>query len=87
MDRFQTVWCSREQAGVLMRNVWRTLQVRGSWVCVREPNVWISVTPGPEEYCQATIEILDQRPERFQEADEECRAIVENLFTDILNRQ
>ena len=67
----------------MTRNMWRVLLHNEQWVCIREPNVWISVIPGPEEHCEATIELLDQRPANFQDADEECRAAVANLFPDI----
>lgn len=83
MDRFQTRRCSREQAGVMTRNMWRVLLHNGQWLCIREPNVWISVIPGPEEHCEATVELLERRPENFQDADEECRSAVAALFPDI----
>ncbi|MBM3967827.1 MAG: hypothetical protein FJ308_22635 [Planctomycetes bacterium] len=83
MDRFQTRRCSREQAGILTRNTWRVLQQNGQWLCIREPNVWISVMPGPDEHCEATVELLDARPDRFQDADEECRSVVATLFPEI----
>lgn len=83
MDRFQTRRCTREQAGVMTRNMWRVLPHNGRWLCIREPNVWISVIPGPEEHCYATVELLKRRPEHSQDADEECRAAVTALFPDI----
>lgn len=83
MNRFQTRKCSREQAGVMTRNMWRMLHHNGQWLCIREPNVWISVIPGSEEHCVCTVEILELRPENFQEADKECQAAVMELFPDI----
>lgn len=83
MDRFQTRRCSREQAGVITRKMWRGLLHNGQWLCIREPNVWISVIPGPEEHCKATVELLDRRSENLQDADEECSAAVAALFPDI----
>ena len=72
MDRFITVDCSREQAGVLTRNCWRLAQLRTTWVCVREPNVWVSIIPGPIVHCHATIETLDTRPDGLELADDDC---------------
>jgi hypothetical protein len=83
MDRFQTRRCSREQAGVMTGNVGRVLLHNDQWLCIREPNVWISVVPGPEDHCEATVELLDRRPENFQDAAEECCAAVAALFPDI----
>lgn len=83
MDRFQTRKCSREQAGIMTRNMWRVLQHNNQWLCIREPNVWISVIPGPAENCEATVELLDNRPDHFQDADEECRSTVAVLFPEI----
>jgi hypothetical protein len=83
MDSFQTRSCSREQAGIMTRNMWRVVQQNGQWLCVREPNVWISVIPGPAEHCEAIVELLDNRPDHFQDADEECRDTVATLFPEI----
>lgn len=84
MDRFQTRNCTREQAGVMTRNISRVLQHNDRWLCIRQPNVSISVIPGPEEHCEATVELLERRPDNFQDADEECRSAVVALFSDIL---
>ncbi len=83
MERFLTAQCSREDVGVLMRNVWRILRVGSRWICIREPNVWVSVIPGPDERCTAIVEILDQRPDGFQEGDQECATLVQHLFPEI----
>jgi hypothetical protein len=83
MDRFQTRTCSREQASVMTRNTWRVLLYNDQWLCIREPKIWLSVIPGPEEHCEATVELLERRPENFEEADAECRSAVANLFPDI----
>jgi hypothetical protein len=83
MDLFQTRLCTREQAGVMTRNPWRVLLQNGRWLCIREPNVEVSVFPGVEERCYATIEMLENRPENYQDADDDCRAVVADLFSDI----
>lgn len=39
--------------------------------------------PGPDEHCEAIVELLEPRPEGFHEADEVCRSAVAALFPGI----
>ena len=79
----RTAACTRGQAGIMRRNVNRYVNLSSQVAVILPPHVTAQVFASPPIVAEAWIEVFDGIPNGLQEAENEARTAILELFTDL----